>query len=604
MAFLTERKTFGQKVRSTLKVAGRIAGGSLGLGTVVVGVDMLLSGSVYLPLFRLYQAGSWALCLKSTCPTSTPGAIGKAGMVVTEQKEASAVGLRVLQSGGNAVDAAVAIGYALAVTYPCCGNLGGGGFMLIRQADGTSKVINFREKAPLAATPQMFLDPKGQVQPERSKRGYLAVGVPGTVAGLDWALTHYGSLPRRQVMAPAIELAETGFILQSADADLLQQGMGKFKQQPNVAAIFLKDGQPYKTGDRLIQKHLAQTLRQIASQGASAFYRGSIADTVVRESRARGGILSLQDFQSYRVSEAEPLRCRYRGYEVMTTPLPGGGVTVCQMLTLLNGYDLNSLSKAESLHLMLQSMLLAYADRNRHLGDPQFVQAPVNQLLSPNYAAQHRQRIQPQQAISPESLYLERGTEGDHTTHYSVVDRFGNAVSVTYTINSFYGAEVMAGDTGFFLNNEMDDFAIKPGTANQFGLVQGAANAIAPEKRPLSSMAPTIVLKQGKPWIVTGSPGGSTISTTLLQVISRVVDQGLPLEQAVSAPRIHFQGLPNVVVTEPYALNTDTNLSLWRKGYRVVPFQSWGAAETIMIEPGLLQGMNDPRKPAGRAIGY
>lgn len=604
MTFSKERKNLRQRVRGRLKVVGQIAGGVLGLATVAVGLDMLAGRSFYHPLTRLYQAGSWALCLKSPCPTPTPMATGTAGMVVTEQKEASAVGLRVLQSGGNAVDAAVAIGYALAVTYPCCGNLGGGGFMLIRQADGTSKVINFREKAPLAATPQMFLNSKGQAQADRSKRGYLAVGVPGTVAGLDWALTQYGSLPRQQVMAPAIELAEAGFILQSADAELLAQGKGKFSQQPNVAAIFLKNGQPYQANERLIQKNLAQTLRQIASQGASAFYQGSIAAAIVRASQANGGILTLQDFQSYRVAETEPLRCRYRDYEVMTTPLPGGGVTVCQMLTLLNGYDLSSLNRADSLHLTLQSMLFAYADRNRYLGDPEFVQAPVNQLLSPDYAAQHRQRIHPQQAISPESLHFESRVEGDHTTHYSVVDRFGNAVSVTYTINSFYGAEVIAGDTGFLLNNEMDDFAIKPGTPNQFGLVQGAANAIAPGKRPLSSMAPTIVLKQGKPWIVTGSPGGSTISTTIVQVISRVVDQGLALEQAISMPRLHFQGLPNVVLTEPYALDTATNLSLWEKGYRVVPFQSWGAAETILVEPGLLQGMNDPRKPTGQAIGY
>lgn len=587
----------------------RLGGGAVLLLTLGIGADMLISRSVYRPLTHVYQAGSWFFCQQSpACQDqkySTREVVGKRGMVVTEQQEASAVGVDILKSGGNAIDAAVAIGYALAVTYPCCGNLGGGGFMLIRQADGKETVINFREKAPLRSHPQMYLNEKGQVQSDLSRKGYLAVGVPGSVAGLERALTAYGTMTRQQVMAPAIKLAENGFVLQAGDVDILKKNTRKFSGQPNVAAIFLKNGKPFEVGDRLVQTDLARTLKQISQQGPPAFYTGAIAQEVVRESNAHGGILTLQDFQSYSVSESKPLRCQYRGYTVLTTPLPGGGVTACQMLTILNGYSLKpeNFRSAESLHRFLSTMVFAYADRNKYLGDPEFVRNPVNRLLSPEYAAQIRQQIQPDKATSPKQLYAD--SEGEHTTHYSVVDRFGNVVSVTYTINSLFGAEVIAGKTGFFLNNEMDDFATQPGVANQFGLVQGDANAIAPGKRPLSSMAPTLVIKDGKPWIVTGSPGGPTISTTILQVVSNIVDYGMTVEQSVATPRIHYQGLPNVVVTEPFALEPAVVQSLWEKGYRVVPIPTWGAAESILIDQeSTFHGVNDPRKSAGQAAGY
>ena len=612
MSNLRQRKAeiHPQKPRKRLwKRCFRLGGGVVLVLVLGIGADMLVGRSVYHPLTHVYQAGSWFFCRQSSAcydqNRSTREVIGQRGMVVTEQREASAVGVNILKSGGNAVDAAVAIGYALAVTYPCCGNLGGGGFMLIRQADGKETVINFREKAPLRSHPQMYVNEKGEVQSDRSRKGYLAVGVPGSVAGLDQALTAYGTMTRQQVMAPAIKLAEDGFTLQAGDIAILKKATRKFSGQPNVAAIFLKNDQPYEVGDRLIQTNLAQTLKQISQQGPQAFYKGAIAQEVVRESKAHGGILTLQDFQTYSVSESKPLRCQYRGYTVLTTPLPGGGVTVCQMLTILNGYSLKpkDFRSAESMHWLLSTMLFAYADRNKYLGDPEFVQNPVDRLLSPEYAAQIRRQIQPNKATSPKQL--DADSEGEHTTHYSVVDRFGNVVSVTYTINSLFGAEVIAGKTGFFLNNEMDDFATQPGGANQFGLVQGAANAIAPGKRPLSSMAPTVVIKDGKPWIVTGSPGGPTISTTILQIVSNVVDYSMTVEQSVAAPRIHYQGLPNIVVTEPFALKPAVVQSLWEKGYRIVPIPGWGAAESILIgQDSTFHGANDPRKPAGQATGY
>lgn len=531
-------------------------------------------------------------------------------MVVTEQHLASDVGLQILKQGGNAVDAAVAVGYVLAVTHPCCGNLGGGGFMLIHLANGKDTFINFREQAPLAATPNMYLDKKGNVVSSLSTKGYLAVGVPGTVLGFDRALSAYGTMSRAEVMAPAIELAEKGFVLQSGDVNILNLGTKTFKQQPNVAAIFLKNGKtPYRISDRLIQKNLAQTLKLIAQQGPEAFYKGAIAAEIVKASQANGGILTQADFANYKVTETTPLRCNYRDYEVISAPPPGGGTTLCEMLNILQGYKLKQLKfrSAPKLHLMLSAMLYAYADRNTYLGDPEFVKNPVERLLSPEYAAQIRAKIPENQAIPPQPLFPNaKPNEGTHTTHYSIQDRYGNAVSVTYTINSFFGAGVIAGNTGFFLNNEMDDFTSKPGVPNNFGLVQGSANIIEPGKRPLSSMTPTIVTKNGKTFLVTGSPGGPTITTTVLQIITNVIDYGMNIQQAVDMPRIHYQGLPNLVATEPYALKSASFEKLWQWGYRVIPLGTWGAAESIMVNPetGWLDGANDSRRPAGAAQGY
>lgn len=585
---------------------------------LALGLDMAVSGSVYHPLTYLYNALSWLGCKNSLAPSckktalsaSLPPVSGKNGIVVTTQHKASEMGLQILKEGGNAVDAAVAVGYALAVTDPCCGNIGGGGFMLIRLANGKNTFLNFREKAPLSATKNMYLDKQGNAVSGLSTKGYLAVGVPGTVKGLDRTLSQYGTMTRTQVMAPAIELAQKGFILQQGDINILNSSIKKFTKQPNIAAIFLKNGTtPYQVGDRLVQKDLAQTLKLIAQQGPDAFYKGAIAQEIVKASNANGGILTPADFANYTVAETQPLQCSYRGYEVLSAPPPGGGTTLCEMLNILEGYQLKELGlrSKDSLHLMLSAMSYAYADRNTYLGDPDFVKNPVERLLSKDYAASIRSQIPREQAIPPKPLYSGiTSKEGTNTTHFSIQDRYGNAVAVTYTINSYFGAGVIAGKTGFFLNNEMDDFTSKPGVPNKFGLVQGSANVIEPGKRPLSSMTPTIVTKNGKVFIVTGSPGGSTIPTTVLQVTTNVIDYGMNIQAAVNAPRIHYQGLPNLVITEPYALRSMVVQDLWEMGYRVAPFLPWGAAESILVnpKPETLYGANDSRKPAGEAVAY
>lgn len=586
--------------------------------TVTILLDMLVYSSLYHPLTYIYKLLSYLECFNSQSPSCNdrnppsvpPTASSAKGIVVTSQHLASQVGVQILQDGGNAVDAAVAVGYALAVTDPCCGNIGGGGFMLIHLKNGKDIFINFREKAPQKATEKMYLDSQGKVIPSLSTKGYLAVAVPGTVAGLDAALSEYGTMPREKVMANAIKLAEEGFILHQGDVDILNAGIENFKQQPNVASIFLKNGkEPYKVGDRLVQKNLAASLKLISKQGTDAFYKGAIASEIVKESNSQGGILSLADFANYKIARQEPIRCNYRGYEIISAPPPGGGITLCQMLNILEGYQLKELgwhTKA-SLHKMLAASLRAYADRNTYLGDPDFVKNPVDRLLSKDYAAQLRATIVENRATPPEQFYsrITAPKEGNNTTHYSIVDKYGNAVALTYTINTYFGAGVIAGNTGFFLNNEMDDFTSSPGVPNTFGLVQGQANAIAPGKRPLSSMSPTIVMKNGSVLMVTGSPGGSTIPTTVLQTISNVIDHGMNIDRAVNAPRIHYQGLPNLVITEPNAVDANTLQGLWEMGYRVAPLFSWGAAESILFDPKtqLFNGANDRRKLAGKAVG-
>ncbi len=431
----------------------------------------------------------------------------------------------------NAIDAGVAVGYALAVSDPCCGNLGGGGFMLVHLANGEETFINFRETAPQQASADMYLDEWGNIVEGLSTDGYLAVGVPGTVKGLNYALDKYGTMELERVINPAIALAEKGFTLQQGDVDIFSRGKENL-EAPNVAEIFLEeDKDVYQPGDILIQSDLANTLSLIAEKGTEAFYEGEIAEKVVAASEANNGILSLEDFANYQVSEYEPISCNYRGYKVTSSPPPGGGTTACQMLNILSGYDLKELGwrTSQSLHTMFSSMLLAFGDRNRYLGDPDFVDNPVDKLLSAEYAESLREKIA-FEAIPPESVYTtDVQPEGSNTTHYSVVDKEGNAVAVTYTINSYFGAGVIAPGTGFLLNNEMDDFTSKLGEANQFGLRQGKANLIEPGKRPLSSMSPTIVTKDDRVYLVTGSPGGSTIPTTVLQVITNAIDYDLNL---------------------------------------------------------------------------
>jgi gamma-glutamyltranspeptidase / glutathione hydrolase len=564
-----------------------------------------------------------ACALAPAHAAASPALESSADMVVTAQHSASEVGAAILAQGGNAIDAAVAIGYALAVTHPCCGNIGGGGFMTVHLASGKNTFINFRERAPLAARADMYLDDKGNPIDAKSRDGFLAVGVPGTVLGLESALQKYGTMQRSTVMAPAIQLAQQGFVLTQGDVDVLAYGTAQFRTQANVAAIFLDHGAPYKAGDRLVQKNLSQTLRKISDGGSDAFYRGVVADTLVRASQVHGGILTRADFEKYTVTESAPLSCLYRTYTVISAPPPSsGGVTLCEMLQVLEGYDLKALGRGsgESLHLMTESMRYAYRDRNTYLGDPAFVDNPIVRLLSPLHMQSIRGRIQPHHAtpsavvLGDESLTDEHAT----TTHYSVVDRFGNAVAVTFTINDNFGAKVIAADSGFFLNDEMDDFTAKPGSANLFGLVQGKANAIAPGKRPLSSMTPTVVLKDGKPILVVGTPGGSRIITTVLQIIVNVIDYGMSLQEAVDAPRIHHQWLPDTLAGEPMAISDPAKKSLTAMGYDVVALERWGsgnAAEVIGIapadtalanalgfpRPGRIYGASDARAPAGSA---
>ena len=531
-------------------------------------------------------------------------------MVVAAQREASEVGRQILQAGGNAVDAAVAVGYALAVVDPCCGNIGGGGFMLIRRADGTATFINFREKAPRAATPAMYLDAAGNAIREASLYGYRAAGVPGTVMGLDRALAAHGRLGRAAVMAPAIALARDGFVLGPADAAILAVRTARLAADPEAARIFLRpDGTPYQPGDRLVQQDLAGTLSLIAEQGPDAFYRGPIAAAVAAAAAAHSGVLTAEDFAEYTVTEAAPVGCTYRGYHILSAPPPSaGGTVLCQMLNVLSGWNLaqSGHRSAATLHLMAETMRHAYVDRNSAFGDPAFVVDPGPRLLAPRYAAAIRATIDPEKA-TPSST-LGPGTaphEPAETTHYSIVDGEGNAVAVTYTLNGNFGSAVVAPGTGFLLNNEMDDFAVKPGVPNLFGLVQGAANAIAPGKRPLSSMTPTIVERDGRLVFVLGSPGGPRIITAVLQTLTGMIDFELTPQAAVTAPRVHHQWLPDTLYYERGGLDAATSAALAARGHRVVEQAPWGAVELIVVAPnGRLVGVNDPRRPAGAAIGY
>jgi gamma-glutamyltranspeptidase/glutathione hydrolase len=546
---------------------------------------------------------------------------GDRGMVVAAQHEASEVGRQILAAGGNAVDAAVAVGYALAVVDPCCGNIGGGGFMLIHRANanaadagGADTVINFRETAPRAASPGMYLDPDGAVEREASLYGYRAVAVPGTVMGLDRALTAYGRLGRDAVMAPAIALARDGFVLGPTDAAIIEARAARLAADPAAAAIFLHaDGSSYRPGDRLVQTDLAATLALIGKDGPDAFYRGPVARSVARAAAEHGGLLTAQDFAEYAVTQAPPVICPYRGYVILSAPPPSaGGIILCEVLNVLSGWNLkdSGVASPQALHLMAEAMRHAYVDRNTVLGDPEFVVDPRGRLLSPDHAAAIRAAIDPERATP--SAALGPGTpphEPAETTHYSVVDGEGNAVAVTYTLNGNFGAGVVAPGTGILLNNEMDDFTVKPGTANLFGLVQGNANAIAPGKRPLSSMSPTIVEQDGRPVLVLGSPGGPRIITAVVEALTNIVDFGLAPQDAVAAPRFHHQWLPDTLYYERGGFAAATLGVLAERGYRLAEQPPWGAVELIAIGPpggpgGHLLGVNDPRRPAGAAVGY
>jgi len=541
------------------------------------------------------------------------------GMVVTAQHLATEVGVDVLRRGGNAVDAAVAVGYALAVVYPAAGNLGGGGFMTLQLADGRKTFLDFREKAPLAATANMYLDAAGNVVKRSTTTGHLAVGVPGTVSGLDMALAKYGTMKRADLIAPAIRFAEEGFVLDAGDAAMFATATEAFKVDPATTAIFLKPGgQAYVAGDRLIQKDLGATLRQIREAGAAGFYKGPVARAIVASSSAGNGLITEADLDQYTTRELAPIECDYRGFHIVSAPPPSsGGVILCEILNVLEGYPLKDwgFRSAQAVHVQIEAMRHAYVDRNSYLGDPDFVKNPLDRLLDKAYAAKIRAAIDPQKAAV--SKDLKPGVaphEGSNTTHYSIVDGKGNAVSVTYTLNDWFGAKVTAGGTGVLLNDEMDDFTAKLGVPNIYGLVQGEANAIAPGKRPLSSMSPTIVTKDGKPVMVVGTPGGSRIITAVLHTIINVVDYGMNVQEAVDAPRFHQQALPNPTYVEAFAISPDTRKILEGMGHVFAAPQPANHVAAILVgAPSLgakpvgrnrFYGANDPRRNSGLALGY
>jgi len=559
------------------------------------------------PLTRLLGALALSVSLAGEAQAASPAAVeAEHGMVVSAHHLASRVGAGILQEGGNAIDAAVAVGYALAVVDPCCGNIGGGGFITIHLAAGRDTFINFRETAPAAATARMYLDREGKPIDDLSRYGYRAAGVPGTVLGLERAATEYGRLSRAALIAPAIDLARYGFVLTRADTEILDGKADRFGKDPVAAKIFLRaDGSRFEPGDRLVQTDLAATLQAISQQGADAFYRGPVAAAVEKASQEHGGILTAADFAGYTVTETAPLTCSYRGYRLLSAPPPSsGGATTCEILNILEGYDVTVLGfrSAPSVHLMVEAMRRGYHDRNTYLGDPGFVTNPLDRLLSKDYAAAIRSEIEREQGALSAPVQAPR--EKAETTHYSVVDGEGNAVAVTYTINGYFGANVMAPGTGFFLNNEMDDFTVKPGTPNLYGLVQGEPNAIAPGKRPLSSMSPTLVEKDARIFLVLGSPGGSRIITTVLETIMNVVDYGMAPQEAVDAPRLHYQALPDQLYYERSGLSPDTVQALAEGGYKLVEQRPWGAVELIEIANGRLYGASDSRRPAGAAAGY
>lgn len=525
-------------------------------------------------------------------------------MVVSEQKIASQVGAAILKQGGNAIDAAVAVGYALAVVDPCCGNIGGGGFMTIRFADGKETVFDFREMAPLRATENMFVDANHQPLPEQSIKGYLAVAVPGTVKGLDAALQKYGTLSRQQVMAPAIKLANNGFIITPYEAKRYTKFAAEFRLQPNVAAIFMYQGKTLQPGFTLIQHDLAHSLTLIATYGPNAFYSGPIARAIVKASNQHGGILSLDDFKNYHINEVMPLHCQFRDYTIIAPPLPSSGVTLCEMLSILNHLPVTASSEikiqSQATRNIIEAMRYGFEDRNNQLGDPHFVFNPTSQLLSPTYIQSISNRIN-QSSIPPAHRSLHFHKELTDTTHYSVVDGKGNAVSVTYTLNGFFGAGVIAGKTGFFLNDEMDDFTTARGFANKFGLIQSAANKIEPGKRPLSAMTPIIITHDDKLFMVLGSPGGPRIISSVLLTILHVIDKKMSLSQAINTPRFHYQALPDSIDIEPNAISDVVRTQMQTWGYHFTPQETWGAVEAIKVNPitNQLEGGNDYRRPDG-----
>jgi gamma-glutamyltranspeptidase/glutathione hydrolase len=575
----------------------------------------LMNSKVFARAFLITALTSCCACVQAA---SVQPIAAEHGMVVAAQHLATHVGVDVLKDGGNAIDAAVAVGYALAVVYPAAGNIGGGGFMTIQLADGRKTFLDFREKAPLAATANMYLDKDGNVIKGASTTGYLAVGVPGTVSGMEYALKKYGTMKRASVMAPAIKYAQDGFVLDQGDIDMFWTATEDFKKDPASAAIFLNRGQPFQVGEKIVQKDLAKTLRLISDKGEDGFYKGPVGAAIVASSQAGHGILTQADLDQYKTRELKPVECTYRGYGVVSAPPPSsGGVVICEILNILEGYPMKELGfrSAEAVQYQIEAMRHAYMDRNSYLGDPDFVKNPLDRLLDKNYAAQIRAVISPTHAgVSKDIKPGVPPHEGSNTTHYSIVDKWGNAVSVTYTLNDWFGAKVTAAKTGVLMNDEMDDFTSKVGVPNMYGLVQGEANSIAPGKRPLSSMAPTIVTRDGKTVLVIGTPGGSRIITAVENTIVNLIDYGMNVQEAVDAPRFHQQWLPDLTNLERFALSPDTQKILEGYGQKFGPPQPANHVAAILVGAPTLDGKpvgnnhfygaNDPRRNSGLALGY
>ncbi len=573
-----------------------------------------------LPALRMLLA---ALCAAALLTPATRGQVARQpvrarrAIVASSSAFASQVGVEILRRGGNAVDAAVAVGLALAVTFPVAGNLGGGGFMLIRMADGRMAAIDYRETAPAAARRDMYLDADGNHRLEKSTLGYAAVGVPGTVAGFDLALRKYGRLKWAQVVAPARRLAREGFPVSYALAQGLRIAQ-RLAGDPESRRIFHRDGDYYAEGEIFRQPDLAATLERLEKRGSREFYEGETARRIAAAMRANGGFITLDDLKRYRPVEREPLRGTYRGYDIATFPPPSsGGIILLNVLNQLEGDDLAALGpgSSEASHLLIEALRRAFADRAALMGDPDFTTMPVETLISKEYAKERRATIDLRRATPSATVRAgmeapasesEKVSEKAETTHYAIVDADGNLVTNTYTLNGPYGSGVTVPGTGVLLNNEMDDFAAKPGSLNAFQLIQGEANAIAPGKRPLSSMTPTIVFKDGKPWLALGSPGGPTIISTVIQTLINVIDHNMSLQQAIDAPRLHHQWMPDVVMWEPYGLSPDTRRALEAKGHRLEATPRYnGDVEAVLIDAtGARLGASDPRNPDARAIGY
>lgn len=535
-------------------------------------------------------------------------AISKNGMVVTASPLATDVGANILRKGGNAIDAAVAVGFAMAVTYPTAGNIGGGGFMVIHTSDGKSTTLDFRETAPLATFETMYLDSTGNYDPRKSQLGWKSAGVPGTVHGLITTLEKYGTMTLADVIQPAIDLAESGFVLTKDMAESINYYHDEYLKYEPSRKIFTKDGAKYSEGDLFIQKDLAQTLNYIRENGIDGFYKKEIAVKFVEESDKYGGIFTLKDFELYRTIEREPVTGTYRGYKIISMgPPSSGGVCLIQSLNTMENFslDINDFVSGRYYHLLIETLKRVYADRSVHLGDPDFYPVPVDFLTSKKYGANIANSILenalPSELIAPSKL---KYYESEETTHYSVADKYGNAVSTTYTLNSAYGNRMVVDGLGFLLNNEMDDFSSKPGAPNQYGLIGSYANSIQPRKRMLSSMTPTIVLKNDKPFMVIGSPGGSTIITQVLQVIINVIDFKRNIYDAIDIPRIHHQWLPDEIYYEKGSISDEVKKILTGKGHTFGPEKSLGRMEGIIIDTDnkTFYGASDPRA-FGKASG-